>query len=423
MRGSGPTVIARRIVLLVAASVLAATAVLFLVTFNGPPPRPRPVSFADIMRAFRTGADAPRDGPRLRVARVAALPATPEGFSPSMRIDLALAAMLGVQRDDVVGSYDEAAGQAQREIRGEFAIALRTAQGWTVVSTIAQPLLTQWHLVTLAAMSFAFLILLALAWRVARAITRPLSDLADAAHAVSANDRGPPVAIAGPPEVQRVADALNAMRARLAAHVAERTTMLAAIAHDLGTPLTRLAFRAEQLPEAERERAVADIAEMRTMIQTVLEFARGAAAVHAQLDLAALLRDLAADMAAAGGDVAFAGPSTLTVGGDPAALRRLFGNLVENGLRYGGSARVGLVVAQRDAVVRVEDDGPGIDPRLAGTLFDPFVRGDPSRNRATGGIGLGLAIARDIAADHGGTIAAANRAGGGACFSVVLPLA
>ena len=139
------------------------------------------------------------------------------------------------------------------------------------------------------------------------------------------------------------------------------------------------------------------------------------------LDLAPLLEGLADDMAITGAHIERHVAAPLPVRGDPAALRRLFANLVDNALRYGGNARISAAIGNGRICVTVEDDGPGIPARLAASLFDPFVRAEPSRSRETGGIGLGLSIARNIAEAHDGEIVAENREGGGARFTVSLP--
>jgi signal transduction histidine kinase len=182
--------------------------------------------------------------------------------------------------------------------------------------------------------------------------------------------------------------------------------MLAAIAHDLGTPLSRLSFRVEHLPEAARERAAADIAEMRAMIASLLRFARDEASERsdARIDLGSMLDALVEDMHMAGTPVSLEPGERAIVRGDPQALRRLFANLIENAVRYGDSAALSWQVADGIADILLDDRGPGVDPAQAERLFEPFVRGDPSRNRATGGTGLGLAIVRGIAESHGGTV-------------------
>lgn len=215
------------------------------------------------------------------------------------------------------------------------------------------------------------------------------------------------------------------MHDRLTRHAEQRTNMLAAIAHDMGTPLSRLAFWVEQLPEGARDRASADIDEMRAMISDTLNFARDEAGERdsSLVELGSLLDSVVEDMGVGGAAVSLTPGPRAVVRGDPRALRRVFANLIGNAIRYGDAARLNWAVAGGEATIRIEDDGPGIDPAKADRLFDPFVRGDPSRNRATGGTGLGLAIARAIVIRHEGHVALANREGGGAVATVSLPLA
>lgn len=421
-----------RIVLLVALSVAAATLVNLAITFRGPPPMPAPWRVADVGAVLDSGDS--EDGParQLSVTQGPAAPTPRPGEQRHAEIEAALSDQLGVPADSVRAYFQPVGpGQLPRggaggkpvELRGEFTMGAQGEAGWTVVQTTNGSTVRRWQMTVLGAMAVVLLLLTLVAWWVARAITRPLAQLADAADAVSAGNRGPPVQVSGPPEILRVAHALNAMRERLLDHVAARTTMLAAITHDLGTPLTRLAFRIERLPGVDRDRAAADIEEMRAMIMSVLEFARGETRPHEPLDLRPLLRSLVDDMAGADATVSLSAGSSLPVRGDAASLRRLFTNLIENALRYGHAATVCANTSDGRALVTIDDEGPGIAPELAERLFEPFVRGEPSRSRDTGGIGLGLAIARNIADAHDGTITARNRAEGGARFTVALPLA
>ncbi|MBY8825870.1 HAMP domain-containing sensor histidine kinase [Sphingomonas colocasiae] len=408
-----------RIVLLVAACVLLAALVNFAITFNGPPPKPAPYRTEDLAIAL-AGGRVPGPGQPPRIMRSATPPAPRDGEFRNPALEAELARRLN-QPADTVRAWARHGGR--RDLRGSFTVAIRDGPGWRVATTRPEPWLSRWHLVTIGAMTATLILLTLIGWVVARAITRPLARLAEAADAVSVNHHGAPADISGPPEIARVAHALNAMRARLVDHVAQRTTMLAAITHDLGTPLTRLAFRIERLPPADRARAIADIEEMRAMIQSVLEFARGESRPHRALDLAPLLDGLADDMAITGARIERQVAAPLPMMGDPAALRRLFSNLVDNALRYGGNARIDATTGNGRICVTVDDDGPGIPAALAASLFDPFVRAEPSRSRETGGIGLGLSIARNIAEAHDGQIVAGNRDGGGARFTVSLPLA
>ncbi|MEH3047887.1 sensor histidine kinase [Sphingomonas adhaesiva] len=415
-------------------SVVAATAILFFVTFSGPPPMapPRPL---EAITAALTGRPQPPYHPRrhreeepvapLIVTRAAALP-TPrsrEQADPGTRARIA--ALLGTDVARVVAYTELRPRFGGRDLFGSFTVGWAAPDGWRVVHSPPRPRFTRWHARTLAAMLIAILALSLPAWALARAITRPLARLADAADRAGTGAPLPALPEGGR-EVRELAQAVATMHARLAGHAESRTAMLGAIAHDLGTPLSRLAFWVEQLPDAARDRAVADIDEMRAMIAQTLRFAREDAGAldDTLVELSSLLDALAQDMALGGEAIGVTPGPRVVVRGDPGELRRLFANLIGNALRYGESAMLSWRVEGARVVVTVADRGPGIDPAQAERLFDPFVRGDPSRNRATGGSGLGLAIVRSIAGRHGGTATLANRAdGAGAEALVTFPVA
>ncbi len=442
---------------LVIASVLVATAVFIAVTFSGPPPMPRPYALAGVARALRTGqvadavaADPWRDSemrPPLGPAGPPDLPGTPDRMRPPARtIDLrlatraapplprdgeradprrqaAIAALLGVVPADVRVFAEDDRFAADSFLVGDFTIALHTGQGWRVIQSAHRPFLTRWHWVTMAAMLAAVLALSIPAFALARAISRPLRRLARAAEQARAGAALPPLPHGGSREVRELTRAVEAMHARLAGHAEARTAMLGGIAHDLGTPLARLAFWIEQLPEPAHGRASADIDEMRAMIAATLAFARDESGERPALrvDLGSLLDSLVDDMAAGGAPVAIVPGARVRVRGEPVALRRLFANLIENAVRYGDRADVAWALQSGSVVVTIADHGPGIDPAAADRLFDPFVRGEKSRNRATGGTGLGLAIVRSIATRHAGTATLENGVTG-AIARVTLPL-
>ncbi len=436
-----PIVVA--IVALVVGAVLASTAILFAVTYRGPPPMPMPTRLDDIAERIdgqrrspdRPGPPMPRprgfgdlfgnDRRRLTLTTSAA-PPRPSGVEARLPpLEARLAALLGTPPDRVIILSDRQPPFLRQELAGDFTAAWRAGDGWRIVRPGPRPLLSGWHKATLLAMLIAVLALAIPAWIIARAITRPLRQLAAAAEAARAGARRPDFPQGGPGEVRALTAAVATMHDRLAQHAEGRTAMLAAIAHDLGTPLSRLSFWIEHLPDAARERAERDIDEMRSMIRDTLAFARGEASdgEGALVDLSSLLDSLAEDMRVGGSDVAVETGARMVVRGDPQALRRAFTNLVGNAIRYGDRACVRARPDGNRAVVTVEDDGPGIDPLQAERLFEPFVRGEASRNRATGGTGLGLAIVRSVAARHGGTVSLANRPGGGGIATVTLPLA
>ena len=414
---------------LVIASVFLATIVYFVVTFSGPPPRDPPRGLTAIARTLGTGRQPTDHGPPLMIRTVTKPPRPGLAERWPMRADPAmatrLARLLGVPTDNIIAYTGRRPPGIPYAFVGRFMFARRTNEGWLVVENRVPPGFLHWHWKTLGAMLLTLVALAIPAWAIARTISRPLRQLARAAEQARAGAEKPPFPAGGPAEVRALTDAVSAMHDRLADHAEQRTRMLAAIAHDLGTPLSRLAFWVEQLPDAARDRATADIDEMRAMIADVLGFARDEAGERDStlVDLGSLLDVLVEDMGAIdGAEVTLdAGPRAV-VRGDPRALRRAFTNLVGNALRYGGSAAVSWRVENGVAIVEVEDRGPGIDAAQAERLFEPFVRGEASRNRATGGTGLGLTIVRAILARHQGSVTLANRTGGGAVATVRLPL-
>jgi signal transduction histidine kinase len=335
----------------------------------------------------------------------------------------AIAAALGVKPEAVVVlTPSPLRGRAEPGFR--MAIGWHSGSTWRILRADRPTLLTPWHRDTLAAMLIALILLAVPAWLLARAISRPLRLLAETASQARPAAPLGPLPESGPSEVLRLTQAIAAMHGRLSRHGEGRTAMLAAIAHDLGTPLSRIAFWIEQLPDEARIRANADIDEMRAMIGAALRFARDEAGerVDQRIDLGSLLDSLVEDMDVAGTRVTLESGEKAIVRGDPQALRRLFTNLVENAVRYGDKAALSWRVADDTAEILIDDDGPGFDPAQAERLFEPFVRGDPSRNRETGGTGLGLAIVQTIAEAHRGTVSLERRDGGGR-VRVRLPLA
>lgn len=262
-------------------------------------------------------------------------------------------------------------------------------------------------------------------WAVRRAV-QPLAMFAAAAERLGRDVNASPLHDEGPREVRRAALAFNEMQKRLRAFIRDRTQMLAAISHDLRTPLTRLRLRAELIEdEDEQRKMIADLDAMGAMIDAALAFARDEAAGEktVALDLAVLLQTVCEAAADAGGIATYHGLAHATCVGRPLALRRAFTNLVDNALIYGGQARVGLAVAGGELVVTVDDDGPGVPEEELERVFEPFRRLEASRNRETGGTGLGLALVRAAIAAHGGTVRLANRPEGGLRARVVLPAA
>lgn len=257
-----------------------------------------------------------------------------------------------------------------------------------------------------------------------RWIGKPLATFAQAADRLGRDVNALPLPPDGPKEVRSAAAAFNQMQDRIRRFVEDRTRMLAAISHDLRSPIARLRLRTEMLPEGEgRIRMLADLADMADMVSSTLEFARGEGNDEPVqvIDLAATLGaicDNATDMGLA---AEYDWSGRLVCSCRPLALKRALSNLIENASRYGGKAAVQAVEDGRDIRVVIADDGPGIPEDCLETVFTPFYRVEPSRNRKTGGMGLGLTVARTIIRGHGGDITLENKPQGGLRVTVILP--
>jgi signal transduction histidine kinase len=266
------------------------------------------------------------------------------------------------------------------------------------------------------------LILAAMVW-IALRLARPLRDLTAAAEGFGGPGAAPRVEPRGPDDVRRAILAFNAMSARVSAMFDEKDRMLGAIGHDLRTPLASLRIRAESVePEAERARMIATIEEMTAMLDDTLALARsGRAAENLRpVDISALADTVVEEFRALGHDVSFEEGKRQTAAVQPNLLRRAVRNLVDNAVKYGGSAEVAVRATARGIAVEVADRGPGIPDAELGSVQEPFVRLETSRNRETGGSGLGLALARGAAQAHGGTLELENRPGGGLLARILL---
>jgi signal transduction histidine kinase len=273
-------------------------------------------------------------------------------------------------------------------------------------------------------LAVALLLVTVAALLAVRRATRPFATFAAAAHRLGLDVGAPPLAEVGPREVRQAAHAFNIMQQRIGRFVLDRTQMLAAISHDLKTPITRLRLRAEFVDDDEqRGKMLADLAEMESMIASTLAFARDDATrePRVRVDLAALVQGLLEDMEALGSDVAYDGPDSLVIEARLGVLKRALANLIDNAIKYGKTARVTLATLGSDAIITIDDDGPGIAEADRERVFAPFVRLEASRSRDTGGSGLGLAVARAAIRAHGGDIGLANRPEGGLRATVVLP--
>ncbi|MBT9582438.1 HAMP domain-containing protein [bacterium] len=272
------------------------------------------------------------------------------------------------------------------------------------------------------------LCVLGLASLVSALSTRPLLRLAKAAQGLQRDLDQPPLPERGPRELRQAAAAFNAMQGQLIRHLRSRSQMLAAIAHDLQTPLTRLRLRLEKVePQELRDKLLQDLGLMQQLVTEGLEFARSVDSQEQKVDveLFSLLDSLVQDARESGLVVSLEAPDPLPqlfVRVGPHDLRRCLGNLVDNAVKYGEQAWVGVELQKEEVLVSVRDQGPGLSPEMLEKVFEPFVRGEDSRSRETGGSGLGLAIARNLASRQGGQLSLENLPQGGLKACLRLPL-
>jgi signal transduction histidine kinase len=277
-----------------------------------------------------------------------------------------------------------------------------------------------------ATLLFAIVSVSLLSLWAARALTSPLSAFARAAENFSVNGTAAALPERGPEEIRSVAKALNRMRERITALIDDRTKMLAAISHDLRTPITRMRLRAEFIEdEVHRHRMMGDLDQMRSMLEAVLSFLRNDRKLEAMTltDIASTLQLVADQFADIGYKVTYQGPEHAMAIVRPDDLTRSVTNLVENSVRYGAHVTVRLTTSTDTATIEVEDDGPGISDARKEVMLEPFVRGDDARNMdETTGFGLGLSIARAIVLAHGGKLSLNDRKPHGLIVRIVLPV-
>ncbi|MET0937143.1 MAG: ATP-binding protein [Luteibacter sp.] len=450
------SIFARSFLMMIAALVAAAI-VGFAVFVVRPPLRPSTVSLFELAAALQPeaspfgmhtfdgdrrppgdgGGPPPggdfdrRDDAELDVVASATAPVAPASFDTvaSARMATHLADIFNVRGDqlrvfirerDMPGAH----GPMRIGLDEGSVVGLQQADGtWRVASVPVEPFPTVLQQQVFWILVLGIIVLLPMAWWFARAIAAPIRRFSDAAQRLGSDTSAPPVPREGPPEMRQAVDSFNAMQARINRLLQERTHMIGAIAHDLRTPLTRLSFRLDGLPSPLGEKVDADIQEMKTMISAALDFIRDRSlGLHRQrLDMRLLVESVVDDLVDVGHDVTVQPGAAITLEGDPLALRRVVVNLVENGLKYGERVRLKLRGTGDGCVLEIDDDGPGIPDALQQQVFEPFFRLEASRNRDTGGIGLGLATVRAIVLDHGGAVTLRNRKDGGLRVAITLP--
>ncbi len=255
-------------------------------------------------------------------------------------------------------------------------------------------------------------------------LSRPIHRFTEAVRRFGNDPRAAALPVAGPVELRETVRAFNAMQAKIQAFVSDRTAMLAAISHDLRTPLTKIRLRGEFIEDDDqRARLFRDVDDMQAMVDSALAFFRDESQHEGvtAFDFPELLRTIADDYADQGHPVVYDGVDRLAHRGKPLALKRAFTNLVDNAVKYGRAPELELRCGVDSVVVAVRDSGPGIPATAFEEVFAPFYRLERSRNRATGGVGLGLTSARSVIQSHGGSITLHNREGGGLELRVTLP--
>lgn len=441
----------------IAVAVLSVTATAIIVLAAPPPPATRIVASKAIMalRAETPGfersiATAPPSAPRIPMIEglLAAELGKPDSDLRVTRLDAAPDVALSVRtmpKEEAVRVFGKdlpdtivlrerdaaklkvvepaAATGALRQVLLDlplpaYAASLRQPDGRWLVVRPSEPFLGGWQRSILIALAVSLLLLAPLALFFARRLTRPFRALAEALGSDAAS-----IPQEGPRELREAAAAIAAMQQRLAEEANERARMLTAIAHDLRTPLTGLRLRIEGVPEPQRTRMVHDVERMQAMIGEVLNFARDAAAPAALIDVRAVLELIVEEMDAGRGMIVLEPGDDAQIRVPEPAFRRAIENLLSNAVSYAGGGTVGIALSQGEVTISVRDEGPGIPETDRERLLRPFERGEGSRNRDTGGAGLGLSIVHNFAAQHAGAFELRDTPGGGTTAILRLPAA
>ena len=292
-----------------------------------------------------------------------------------------------------------------------FDVGVQAASGgWTVVKPAPASFPDGWQQRIILWFVACFGLLTPIGYLFARRLASPIGRFAQAAERLGRDPKAQPVDVEGPAELRRAATAFNEMQGRLARYVEHRTAMVAAIAHDLRTPLARIRFKIDALAPQAREAIARDVTQMEQMISAVLAFVRDASEERPRepLDLASAVQCVVDNAAVLGADVKTVSAAPLVVHADALGLDGLLTNLVDNAIKYGRRARVRIYRDGDAAIVDVCDSGPGLPETELERVFEPFYRAEPSRNPQTGGMGIGLSSARAIARAHGGDIVLIN---------------
>lgn len=401
---------------------------------------PTVTRMVDAAERLQAGRLAPFDRPRARV-RLAARNPVPPGLRPAEDIEFGIRSGLAesniAYRAVVSGirhySADDPRLAGMRRDRArrlanlgaEVVVGVQLRDGrWLTLSgpwpRAERTLL--WQLIAQTLILYA-VVLLPVLW-IGRRVTRPLSELTARARAFAPGGDPEPMAERGPGDVRALIAAYNELSARVSAMLDEKDRMLGAIGHDLRTPLAALRVRIESVEDdADRQRMADIVGEMHRTLEDILSLARLGRPSEpiADVDMAALVDAVVEDFRDLDHDVAFDEADRIRMRLRPSLMRRAVRNLIENAIKYAGAAEVQITAELNRVVIAVCDRGPGLPVDKLDAVFDPFVRLESSRNRETGGIGLGLALTRAIVRDAGGRVTLENRAGGGLVARIELP--
>lgn len=422
-----------RILALLMGAVLVAQALAVAAILIVSPAPPAAVTLTEVAQSIDTG-----EGPLVVTARRREpVPVPPEERAAAALAARDLAVLLGRDRSEIVVDLapeqrgmrvelvrPENSELLQAALVGPFRVSVREEDGsWTEYAPARRPLRVI-EAELLALFLATMVLVLPLAWWFARLLARPFAQLAAEAEQIGRNPHAVPGTVEGPQEAERVGRALARMQEQLADHVTERTRLLAGIAHDMRTPLSRLRFRIEDLPGRTKQALDSDLAEMEAMMAAAIDFGRATSSSgpRERLELRSLVEQVAGGLADSS-RIALVGGDPILVEGDPLALRRLFANLLDNAVRHGGSAEVSFRKLHETVRVEIADRGPGLAAEELDRVFAPFHRSAATRAAGIEGTGLGLAVVRAIARAHGGEVELRNRDDGGLVASVSLPLA
>ncbi len=390
---------------------------------------------ADAVRAIEAGTPAKRStilsGMQSDDLRVSLIPT--EQVSPNAprgTIQAAISARLGSEREirslggmGSGGPGGGAGGGMQRSPMRTFDVQLIDGQ-WARITASREAEAPALPNDLIAQLLLTLAIVTVVVMLAVRQATKPLKQLAQAADTLGRNLDAAPLDETGTTETRQAAQAFNHMQSRIRGLVAERTRALAAVSHDLRTPLTRLRLRTELVDDEKlRDQMAADIDAMNAMIDATLDYLRGLQESEPMrpIDINALLESLSEDALVLGRTISIDGLALAPYTGRLSALRRALQNLLDNAIKYGHSAHLRIEDSAAELQIVVEDDGPGIAPEELLRVTEPYYRLDASRSRETGGVGLGLSIVKDVALLHGGELRLANRPQGGLSAMLVLP--